>query len=313
MSNNLIVKYRPQAFDEVIGQDAVVRSLKTTVKKKDAQIFLFSGPAGTGKTTLARLVAKAFGVEDKQIESGEIDGATNNGIESMRNIQDIIQYRPFGNSGMRSITIDECHRLSPNAWDSLLKVLEDPPKHVVWSFCTTNPIKVPATIKTRCAKFELKLVEDKKLGELYDWVYEQENLDIPGDVGDLLIKEAKGSPRQLLSNIVIARTALNKKEASTLLQTATESNASLELCRFITDGNGSWVKCMSLLEKLKDEPPESLRILIANYLASCLKSAKSDQTAVMFMTKLDAFSQSYVGFEGQAPLLLSIGRALFAE
>src|ERR1700679_2452146 len=156
MSLNLITRYRPQVFDEVIGQDAVVRSLKATVKKKDAQIFLFSGPAGTGKTTLARLVAKAFGVEDKQVESGEIDGATNNGIESMRNIQDIIQYRPFGNSGMRSITIDECHRLSPNAWDSLLKVLEDPPKHVVWFFCTTNPIKVPATIKTRCAKFELK-------------------------------------------------------------------------------------------------------------------------------------------------------------
>lgn len=308
---NLITKYRPEKLAEVFGQDAVVRSLQATVKKKDSQVFLFSGPSGCGKTTLSRIVARMYGVEDKSVM--EIDAASRTGIDDMRQLQEVLQYRPFGDSGKRAVILDECHALSKNAFDSLLKSLEDPPKHIVWFFCTTNPAKIPATLKTRCTKFELRLVLDKELGELYDFIYEQEKLNIPGDVGDLLIKEAKGSPRQLLSNIVVARTARTKKEAAELLRTAVETDASLELCRFVADGGGSWTKCMGLLSKLQGESPEGVRILITNYLGKCLKDAKTDENAVMYMSKLDAFSTSYVGTDGIAPLLLSIGRALFAE
>ena len=309
----LITKYRPQTFAEVIGQDAVVRSLVSICRRKDAQIFLFSGPAGTGKTTLARLVARAYGVEDTQSAMVEIDAATFTGIDSMRNVQEILRYRPFGNSGMRAIILDEAHSLSKQAFDSLLKTLEEPPAHVVWCFCTTNPSKIPKTLQTRCAKFELKEVSTDDLAELYGIVCDEEKIDLPSEVGALLVKEAKGSPRQLLSNLVVARTARNKKEAAELLKTVNETDASLALCQFIVDGNGSWTKCMGLLNKLEGENPESIRIMILNYLAACLKNAKSDDAAVIFVQKLDAFSNSYVGFEGMAPLLLSIGRALFSE
>lgn len=310
---NLITKYRPQTFGEVVGQSAVVRSLQTVCKKKDSQIFLFSGPAGTGKTTLARIVAKAYGCEDTQSAIVEIDAATFTGIDSMRNIQEILRYRPFGTSGMRAIILDEAHSLSKQALDSLLKTLEEPPKHVVWCFCTTNPAKIPTTIKTRCAKFELKPVSDKDLEILLDDICVQEGIEISQEVFDLLIREAKGSPRQLLSNLVVARTARNKKEGAELLKTAVESDATLELCQFIAQGRGSWSKCMTILKKLEGENPEGIRILVANYLASCLKNSKDDAAAVSFMQKLDAFMQSYAGTEGQAPLLLSIGRALFSE
>ncbi len=140
----------------------------------------------------------------------------------------------------------------------MLKILENPPEHVVWCFCTTNATKIPKTLQTRCAKFDLKLVSEKDLGELYDWVCEQEKIDLPGDVGDLIIKEAQGSPRQLLSNLVVARTAKTKKEAAGLLRAVEETKDSIELARFIMNGNGKWSDCMVLLTKLKDEQPESL-------------------------------------------------------
>lgn len=308
---NLITKYRPSTLAEVIGQDVVVRSLQSTCKKQDTQVFLFSGPSGCGKTTLSRIVAKLYGVEDNSVM--EIDAASRTGIDDMRQLQEVLLYRPFGDSGKRAVILDECHALSKNAFDSLLKSLEDPPKHVVWFFCTTNPSKIPATLKTRCTKFELKAVSDKDLGELLDFVCGEEQINISDEVFNLLIKEAKGSPRELLSLTVVARTAHNKKEAAELIRTVIETDASLELCRFITNGGGSWIKCMSLLSKLEGENPESIRIMIINYLGKCLKDAKSDQAAVILMQKLDGFSTPYTSADGQGPLLLSIGRALFAE
>jgi DNA polymerase III subunit gamma/tau len=308
---NLITKYRPETLADVVGQNAIVKSLSKIVQKKDTQTFLFSGPSGCGKTTLSIIVAKNYGVEDSSIM--EIDAASKTGIDDMRALQDTVQYRPFGLTGKRAIILDECHALSRSAFDSLLKILEEPPPHVVWFFCTTNLNKIPNTIKTRCTKFELKEVSSEDLEKLLDYVCGEEKLDIGDDVFSLIVKEAKGSPRELISLLVVARTAKNKKEAAELIRSSIETDASLELCRYIVEGNGSWTKCMSLLEKLKDENPESIRIGIFNYLAVCLKNAKSDEAAVKFITKLDSFSVPYVGIEGQAPLLLSIGRALFAE
>jgi DNA polymerase III gamma/tau subunit len=185
---------------------------------------------------------------------------------------------------------------------------------VVWFFCTTNIGKIPKTFQTRCTSLQLKPVADKDLEELLEYVCDKENIDLPNDVISILIREAQGSPRQLLSNISVARTAKNRKEAGDLLKAAIETDASLELCRFIAKGSGSWAACMALLKKLEGENPESIRILAANYLGKCALGAKSDAEAINFLQKLDAFSQPYTNAsDGMSPLLLSIGRVLFTE
>lgn len=307
MSEALATKYRPQKFADVVGQAAVVRALQGRVKSKDAHCFLLCGPSGVGKTTLARIVAREMGCAEKDIR--EIDAATYTGIEAMRDVQSALQYKPFGKSQGRAIIVDEAHGLSRQAWNSLLKATEEPPDHVYWFLCTTEAGKVPATIKTRAVAFTLKPVDDKLLGQLFDRVCDAEGINLPGDVGDMIIREALGSPRQMLSHLAACRDAKDRREAAELLRSAVGSQGVIDLCRFLIKG-GSWVKAMAIVEGL-DEAPESIRIAVVNYFGKAAKGANTNDQAGRMLEILDAFSQPYNQSDGQAPLVLSIGRALF--
>jgi DNA polymerase-3 subunit gamma/tau len=227
----------------------------------------------------------------------------------MREIQEATRYMPFGNSAARCIIIDEAHRLSGNAWDSLLKPIEEPPHHVAWFLCTTNPDKIPKTIKTRCLTIQLDLVSRQELGDLVEGIAQQEGMQLAPGVLDVIVHEAHGSPRQALVNLTTAAAAKGKGEAQKLLHAAAEGDASLELCRLVTNG-GKWAAAMELLDKLQDENPESIRITVVFYLAKVVKSAKTDDKAGVALQKLDAFSIPYNTAEGMAPLLLSLGRVL---
>lgn len=302
-------KYRPRNFDEVIGQNAAVRALDNIVAKRTSQVFLLTGPSGVGKTTIARIIAKQYGCADH--DRLDIDAATTSGAEAMRSLADAMNYRPFGaQGGSRAVVVDECHGLSKQAWDALLKATEEPPKYVVWFFCTTNPSKVPQTIKTRASVIALKPVKEDQLKTFLYEVAGAEKMKTSRDILDLIAAESMGSPRMALSFLALCENAKDRRQAAELMQKAIETGAAIELCRFLMRP-GTWKQAAGLIDALKDESPESIRIMVCNYLGAVLKNAKSDKEATYALAILAEFSIPYNQAEGVSALFLSVGRSMF--
>jgi len=167
----LALKYRPNAYEEMIGQDAVVASIKRVVSDRSTKAFCLTGPSGVGKTTLARIVAWDVGCTPENLV--EVDGATYTGVDHWRSIMEGLRFKPLG-GGTKVVIVDEAHMLSRNAWNSLLKIVEEGPKYVWWFFCTTESAKIPATIRTRCACYELGPVSEDDIHDRLEAILEEE-------------------------------------------------------------------------------------------------------------------------------------------
>ncbi len=211
-------KYRPQCFEDVVAQEHVTRTLQNALRNdRIASGYLFCGPRGTGKTSIARLLAKCVncieGPTDKpcgkcpacvEITNGssldvlEIDAASNTGVDDIRTLRENVRYLPT--SGKKRIyIIDEVHRLSGSAFDALLKTLEEPPEHVIFIFATTDPLKVPETILSRTQRFDFRRVGTEDLREHLRYVAGNEGFEIEDSALKLLARKADGSVRDSLS------------------------------------------------------------------------------------------------------------------
>lgn len=304
----LHVRYRPDTFADVVGNKAEVRALQEAIADEEAQCFMFTGPSGIGKTTLARIAAAEIGC----LDAGrlEVDAATFTGIDDMRRIQDAIQTKPFG-SPIRAIIVDECHRLSANAWDSLLKATEEPPEWVYWFFCTTNAAKVPETVRTRCVTINLQALPEASLLTVIERVMDDAEIKLPAKVPEMIAFESRGSARQALVYLAKVKNAKDYKSAAEALKAVASKEPAIALCRFLTQRTKrTWGQAVKLLAAV-EENPESIRILVCNYVASALGSTKSDGEACYFLSILDAFATTYNSSEGKAPLYISVGRVIY--
>jgi len=309
-SQDLSRKYRPKIWKEVVGQGPVVKSLRAVLKAGGKHSFLFVGPSGTGKTTLARIVASSVGCEPQNLL--EVDAATHTGIDAMRSIAEGTQYKAFGESIIKVVIIDECHSASRQAWQSLLKNVEEPDDHVYWVFCTTEPGKVPNTIVTRCATFHLQPVKVDDIFDLLVKVASEENYETPEEVLHLIARQAMGSPRQALTYLSQCYGCETVKDALPLLQKADEEGDAINLARALVRGGLTWAKVVKLLEPIRDQSAESIRLVTLAYLTTVAFGSKTDAQAGKALEMIDAFSgDSYNSSEGFAPLLLSIGRLIF--
>ncbi len=211
-------RWRPLRFDELVGQPHVVRTLMNGLRQKRlAHAYTFAGPRGVGKTTTARLLARAINCKDPQdgepcgkcdpcteiaagtfIDTIEIDAASNTGVDDIRRLRDAIRYAPIEGKAKVYI-IDEVHMLSQGAFNALLKTLEEPPEHAYFCLATTESQKIPATILSRCQRFDFRRVPAPEIRDHLERICKSENIEYESDALDIISRAADGSVRDSLS------------------------------------------------------------------------------------------------------------------
>ncbi|NQV40831.1 MAG: DNA polymerase III subunit gamma/tau [Candidatus Marinimicrobia bacterium] len=226
------LKYRPQTFEDMVGQDHVSRTLRNAlIRHRLANGYIFTGPRGVGKTTSARILAKAINCENpidgnpcnscnhcveitagRSLDVQEVDGASTRGIDAIRELREVVKYPPT-NSNYRVYIIDEVHMLTKEAFNALLKTLEEPPPQVLFIFATTEPQKVPLTILSRCQRYDFRMISTETMVARLKMISDKEGISISEEGLALIARKAAGSLRDSLS-LLDQVSAFSEDEAS---------------------------------------------------------------------------------------------------
>ena len=274
-------KYRPQDFDDVVGQEGVVRTLKNAIASEQVrQAYLFAGPRGTGKTSMARILAKALNcvqgptpTPDKvcnacvtiangtSLDVVEMDAASQRGIDDIREIRERVVLQP-AEGRYKVYILDEAHQLTDAAWNALLKVIEEPPPHLVFVFCTTDIAKVLPTVRSRCQTFVFARPRLPELVRVLRWVADGEGIEAPDASLSLIARGARGAYRDAVSLLdQLAASTEGKVDVQSVLQLlgAVEEEALFRICDLVVDGDTAGA--LTFVEELSEQGQDLGRLV----------------------------------------------------
>jgi DNA polymerase III subunit gamma/tau len=274
-------KYRPLDFGEVVGQEAVVRTLTNAIEQDQVrQAYLFAGPRGTGKTSLARILAKCLNCEQgptatpdktcnscRTIAAGtsldviEMDAASQRGIDDIREIREHVVLQPV-EGRFKVYILDEAHQLTDAAWNALLKLIEEPPPHLVFVFCTTELQKVLPTVRSRCQTFLFARPRLAELAKLLRHVVDGEKIDAPDAALSLIARSARGSFRDAVSTLDQLAAATDGQitvQAVLQLLGAVEEEALFRICDLIVDRDTAGL--LNFIEELAEQGQDLARLV----------------------------------------------------
>ena len=305
----LILRHRPSDFNEVRGHDAVLAPLQRRLAEPGPpHTYLLTGVSGIGKTTVARIIAKRLGCEIL-----EVDAATHSGVDAMRELTDA-GFILSGGIGSRMVIVDECHMLSRNAWNAMLKNIEEPPDHLYWCLATTELGKVPETIVTRAYHIPLGRLSDQAIGnylidiaDAEDWL-EKTNTDVIG----LVAREAQGSPRQALSLLQACYEAEDAEEAKRIIALQGSAEPLLQVLQILVSNNGGWDSIRPLLAQLgPDDFSEESIIGAGRYIIGAMNRETDRKKAARLWGLLSCLTYPSRGFDPRAVLYTAVGRILW--
>jgi len=314
-------KYRPLTFSDVVGQEHITETLKKELSDgKIVHAYLFTGTRGTGKTSCAKILAKAVNclnsvdgdpcleceicksvANEENTDIVEIDAASNNGVDSIRELRDMIGFSP-SSSKYRVYIIDEVHMLSIGAFNALLKTLEEPPAHVIFILATTEVHKLPATILSRCQRFDFRRIDSEKICERIEYIAEKEGLTVTKEAAMLIASAADGGMRDALSILdLCASSNKNIDEATVESVCAMAGNDYLlELTDCLKQKDTE--KALLLIESLHNSSVDMLRLLteLTSHFRDLMiiKTVKSDKKPIVCSTKrMEALTKQAADFD----------------
>lgn len=309
--SSLTLDYRPPDFDGFIGSEISVKALKSKLEKDDPpHSYLMTGPSGCGKTTLGRIAASwLIGTDDVEnnMNFTELDAASFGLKDTVRNIRRKMNLAPIGEDNARVWLMDECHKLTPDAQEAMLKALEDTPAHVYFILATTEPEKLKITLKRRCVPIEVFPVDDEDMTNHLLSISESEKKDVPKDMIELIVDRSLGSPGIALQQLELI-IDLEPEDMETVIQNYEDiQSKSIDLCRALI-AKEKWKSILKILNGgiLDNTNIEGVRIAVLRYAVSILRK-KDDPNAFLIA---DAFKKPFYN-DPKERLVTSCYEALF--
>lgn len=293
-------KYRPENLDDMVGNQATIKSLEKELEN-GSHVFLMTGPAGCGKTTLARIMAKKVNAGPLSIH--EINSAENRGIDTAREIMEQMRFNPSDGESIVWI-LDEMHMITSAGQNALLKALEDTPEHCYFFLCTTNPEKLIAPLKTRCSIINVSPLKDEEMIYLLKRTARAEKIKIGSEVYERICEIAQGGSRKGLKLLAKVLYLDSDEERLEVLKNddSSENKEVKELCQLLMSGKANWSSISKVLKSIDMTEAERVRQAVMGYMGAVLLNGKASGPIVSAM---QAFSSADTYKNGKNAIIVA--------